>query len=71
MVVTTVEAKKNDWPKDHEGGGVTAALPSPLTEDGEGIDTPRLLADTTDRINSLRLASEKSKMVFLNVETIK
>ena len=48
MVVTTVEAKKNDWPKDHEGGGATAPLLSSSTEEGEGIDTPRLLAETTD-----------------------
>ena len=55
MVVTTVDAKKNDCPNDQDGGGVSSSPPS---LDGVGMDTPRLLADTTFSINSSRLSSE-------------
>ena len=59
MVVTTVDAKKNDCPKDQDGGGVSSSPPS---LDGVGMDTPRLLADTTFSINSSRLSSEAYHM---------
>jgi len=91
IVVTTVDAKKNDWPKLQEGGlavKTTAADPllllSPVTPVESavvasetaaavdvaavvGMETPRLLAETTAAINSSSEESETVGFSFMNL----